>query len=112
MSRSIPDLRADALAIWQAAVEAVRRDRLVRENVRVDGNWLVVGEEVLPLSAIGRIAIVGAGKAGAGMAAGLEAALGPQVMAEKQVGGWLNVPADVIGTIRVPSSRAIHLHAG
>ena len=29
------DLRADALAIWQAAVEAVRSDRLVRDNVRV-----------------------------------------------------------------------------
>ena len=37
------DLRADALAIWQAAVEAVRSDRLVRDNVRVDGDWLHVG---------------------------------------------------------------------
>ena len=33
-------LRADALAIWHAGLAAVRSDRLVRDNVRVDGDWL------------------------------------------------------------------------
>jgi len=49
---------------------------------------------------------VGAGKAGAGMAAGLETALGPHTLESKQLTGWINVPADCVR----PLSR-IHLHA-
>lgn len=105
MPRSTAQLRADALAIWQAAVDAVRSDRLVEENVRVDGDWLVVGDDTFSLSSIGRIAVVGAGKAGAGMAVGLEEALGPRILAEKQVHGWLNVPADCVREL-----GCIHLH--
>src|SRR5205814_2841224 len=55
---------------------------------------------------IGRIAVVGAGKAGAGMATGLAEALGPRVMAEKSVSGWVNVPADCVREV-----GSIHLHA-
>jgi glycerate 2-kinase len=106
MPRSSAQLRADALAIWHAAVEAVRSDRLVKENLRVDGDWLAIGDETLQLSTIGRIAVIGAGKAGAGMAAGLEEALGPRVLAEKQVVGWINVPADCVREM-----ATIHLHA-
>ena len=58
------------------------------------------------ICAIGRIAVVGAGKAGAGMAAGLEAALGEQVLADKHIAGWINVPADCVQQL----SR-VHLHA-
>src|SRR5262245_44864978 len=126
MPRSTAQLRSDALAIWQAAVHAVHSDRLVKDNVRVDGDWLLIGdhssfnpepqatanppsvamsalaagsrlnEQQLRLASIRRIAVVGAGKAGAGMAAGLEEALGPQILAEKQVSSWINVPADCI----------------
>ncbi|MEX2175823.1 MAG: DUF4147 domain-containing protein, partial [Pirellulaceae bacterium] len=99
-------LRSDALAIWQAGVDAVRSDLLVVENVRTRGDSLVVGDERLPLASIGRIVVIGAGKAGAGMAAGLEQALGPHVLAEKQVAGWVNVPADCVRTL-----LRIHLHA-
>src|SRR6185369_6048598 len=106
MSRSTAQFRTDALAIWQAGVEAVRSDRLVKENVRVDGEWLVVGDESLELSKIGRIAVVGAGKAGAGMADGLEEALGPPILAEKRVRGWVNVPADCVREL-----GCVHLHA-
>jgi hydroxypyruvate reductase len=106
MSRTSVQLRTDTLAIWRAAVTAVRSDHLVRENVRIDGDWLVVGEETLRLSSLGRIAVVGAGKAGAGMAAGLEEALGPQVLAAKHVSGWINVPADCVRRL-----SHIHLHA-
>ena len=106
MPRSLAQLRADALAIWHAGVEAVRSDKLVRENVRVDGEWLLIGDESWNLSEIGKIAVVGAGKAGAGMAAGLEAALGPRVLAEKNVAGWINVPADCLRKL-----THIHLHA-
>ena len=124
MTRTTKQLRSDALAIWHAAVEAVRSDRLVMDNVRVDGEWLIVGDEALALSSIGRIAVVGAGKAGAGMAAGLEESLGPEVLTAKQVSGWINVPADcvpsVAGTRSAPSganstrsalASYIHLHA-
>src|SRR6185437_7617306 len=64
--------------------------------VRVNGETLLIADETLDLNAVKRIAVVGAGKAGAGMAAGLLAALGPRLVAEKQVSGWLNVPADCV----------------
>src|SRR5262245_35204909 len=113
MPRPRSQLRYDALAIWHAAVAAVRSDRLVQDNVRVEGEWLHVGDESLELKSIARIAVVGAGKAGAGMAAGLAAALGPQVLAEKQVAGWVNVPADCVPHANPTRERgkAIHLHA-
>ncbi len=99
-------LRRDALAIWQAGVDAVRSDALVRENVHLADDQLDVAGERFDLRAIGRIAVVGAGKAGAGMAAGLEAALGEQVLADKHIAGWINVPADCVQQL----SR-VHLHA-
>lgn len=94
------------MAIWLAGVEAVRSDRLVQGQVRVDGHWLEIAERRFDLTAIRRIVVVGAGKAGAGMAAGFEAALGPRLLVEKQVSGWINVPADCVR----PLAR-IHLHA-
>ena len=105
MSRSHNQLREDALAIWQAGVDAVRSDRLVRECVQVAGSQLLVGDEPIDLPSIRRIAVVGAGKAGAGMAAGLEEALGEPLMKSKELAGWINVPADCTRKL----SR-IHLH--
>src|SRR4051794_2594274 len=104
--KSVSQLRSDALAIWQAGVEAVRSDWLVKENVRIDGDWIVVGDETIELLKIGRIAVVGAGKAGAGMAAGLEQALGSPITHDKHVHGWINVPADCIRQL-----QCVHLHA-
>lgn len=106
MKRTSAQLRNDALAIWQAGVDAVRSDRLVEQNVRVLGDALWIDELELPLAEINRIAVIGAGKAGAGMAAGLEAALGSRLLDEKQVHGWLNVPADCVRPL-----AKIHLHA-
>jgi hydroxypyruvate reductase len=99
-------LRSDALAIWQAAVAAVRSDLLVQQNVRVDRRWLTVAGELFELNSLERIVVVGAGKAGAGMAQGLERAFGEQLLQSKNIAGWLNVPADCVRTL----SR-IHLHA-
>jgi glycerate 2-kinase len=101
----IVPLRDKALQIWQAGVEAVRSDRLVRAALRVEGTDLLVGDEALPLARIGRIVVIGAGKAGAGMAAGVEEALGDRWLEEKQLSGWVNVPNDCVGTL-----RRIHLH--
>src|SRR5450432_2822261 len=90
------DLRRDALDIWRAGLAAVRSDALVRAAVQVRGNELVLPGETLDLARVGRIVVVGGGKAGAGMAAGLEAALTPRILDEKKVRGWLNVPTDCI----------------
>jgi len=57
---------------------------------------LLVGEQRLRLDSIRRIAVVGAGKAGAGMAAAVEEVLGPQLMAAKNLTGWVNVPEDCV----------------
>ncbi|HEY1598352.1 MAG TPA: DUF4147 domain-containing protein [Pirellulales bacterium] len=99
------NLAADALQIWRAGVAAVDSRLLVRNALRVEGDRLFVGHDSYDLKAIRRIVVVGAGKAGAGMAEGVEQALGPRLLAEKQVAGWLNVPADCVRPL-----AAIHLH--
>jgi hydroxypyruvate reductase len=87
-------LVADALAVWRAGVVAVDSQRLVRRAVQVSDETLRVGSESLALDRIRRIVVVGAGKAGAGMAAGLLDSLGPRLCRDKHVCGWVNVPDD------------------
>ena len=70
-------LLADALAIWHAGLAAVRSDQLVRDALHVEGPLLVVGDDEIRLRNVRRIVVVGAGKAGAGMAAAVEEVLGP-----------------------------------
>lgn len=96
MNRSSQQLRDDALAIWRAGVAAVDSRRLVQDNLRVEGDTLHVGDLEFDLRRIGRIAVVGAGKAGAGMAEGVESTLGRAAAEEKQLQGWINVPADCV----------------
>jgi hydroxypyruvate reductase len=106
LRRTSYDLRRDALDIWLAGVAAVKSEPLVRRQVRVEGRKLAIGGKWIDLDRLGRIVVVGAGKAGAGMAAGLEAALGERVMSDTQLTGWVNVPADCTRPL-----RHIHLHA-
>ena len=96
MSRGVEQLRRDATRIWQAGVEAVRSERLIGDVLRVDGQTLIVGDQRIELGSIRRILVIGAGKAGAGMACGVEDALGPELLNDKQVTGWVNVPADCV----------------
>ena len=98
-------LRNHALRIWQAGVDAVRSERLVAGAISIDGSSLIVGDEQIELDSIGRIVVVGAGKAGAGMAAAVEDVLGQKVLKEKHVAGWVNVPDDCLRDL-----SAIHLH--
>lgn len=98
-------LRNDALAIWNAGVEAVRAQRLMHQAMRLEGHWLHAGDQTVDLRAIARLAVVGAGKAGAGMAAAIEEILGPSLLHQKRVTGWVHVPADCLR----PLSH-IHLH--
>ncbi len=84
-------LQEDAIKIWAAGVAAVDSARLVKSVVEVRGEWLHLCGHQMFLNDLGRIAIVGAGKAGARMAAALEKALGPGLVDHKVV-GWVNVP--------------------
>ncbi len=85
--------REHALAIWHAAVDAVRPEPLVRAALEGDG----------ALRDARRVIVVGAGKAGPGMAAGLEAALADRL---DRVEGVLNVPAGMSARL-----TRIRLHA-
>ena len=114
MLRTRQQLRDDALAIWRAGVAAVDSRRLVRENLRRDADTLWLGDEAEPIEAplanLGRVVVVGAGKAGAGMAKGVEEALGEEFMERHDVAGWVNVPADCAAATDGASASRIHLH--
>lgn len=100
----MPLLRDDARAIWQAGVDAVDSTRLVRHAISATQDGLRIADEEYPLAPTARICVVGAGKAGAGMAQGVEEALGETWL--ERVRGWVNVPADCVRPL-----KAIHLHA-
>lgn len=85
--------REHALAIWQAAVDAVRPEPLVEAALRNRDE----------MRAAPRILVVGAGKAGPGMARGLESALADRL---DQVAGLVNVPEGVTSPL-----QRIRLHA-
>lgn len=106
MHRSSEKLHEDALAIWRAGVDAVDARRLVANAIQLSDGQLTVGDVTVRLSDVGRIVVVGAGKAGAGMATGLEDALGSELLVEKKVTGWLNVPENCVKRM-----SHIHLHA-
>ncbi len=111
MPRSAQQLRDDALAIWHAGLAGVRSEQLIRDAVQVEGDHLLVGDEELALDDFERILVVGGGKAGAGMAAGLLEVLGPKIVREKQITGWLNVPADCVRELPTHGAPGITLHA-
>ncbi len=98
-------LRPHARAIWQAGVEAVDSERLVREAAGCSETELSLCGRKIPLADLGRLVVVGAGKAGAGMAAAFEEAVGENVL-QNHVSGWVNVPADCVREL-----KKIHLHA-
>jgi hydroxypyruvate reductase/glycerate 2-kinase len=85
--------REHALQIWQAAVDAVRPEPLVEAAVRADDT----------IRRANRVIVVGAGKAGPGMAVGLEAALVDRL---DRVEGLVNVPAGMSARL-----KRIRLHA-
>jgi hydroxypyruvate reductase len=81
----------DALRVWQAGVDAVRADRVVREQVRWDGRILEIQQTRLDLAHAKRWIIVGAGKAAGGMLEGvLEVLEGTEE--HTRICGWINLP--------------------
>ena len=98
-------LRDDAITIWKAGVESVDSAAAVHRSVLVTGRRLCVAGVDLELARHARIEVIGAGKAGAGMAAGIESTL-LSALPEALLSGWVNVPADCVRSL-----RRIHLHA-
>jgi hydroxypyruvate reductase len=72
-------LREHAGAIFQAGVKAVNPGAAVRRRVRIDGSSLVAGRQAYELTSVGKIRVVGMGKASAAMAQALEERLGHRI---------------------------------
>jgi len=85
--------REHALAIWQAAVDAAKPEPLVEAALKEDES----------IRAAQRVLVVGAGKAGPGMAVGLERALADWL---DRVEGLVNVPAGMTAPL-----KRVRLHA-
>ena len=98
-------LRQQAEAIWRSGVAAVDSETLVRQSIRRQDDRIQICGESFQLDALHRIVVVGGGKAGAGMSAGVEASLSPQQIQAKLT-GWVNVPADCQRSL-----QKIKLHA-
>jgi len=70
------DLALDCVA---AGIDAARPDRVVQDAVSVDGDDLTIGDEAYDLAAHEEVVVLGGGKAGAQVAAALEAVLGDRL---------------------------------
>lgn len=89
------DVRADAIAIQTAAIASVRPESLVARRLTVAaGELLLDGRSFTPAVRIdaGRIAVVGGGKAAAGMAAAVESLLAPAAGDAGRLTGLVSVP--------------------
>lgn len=79
--------RKHALQIFRAALDAADPQRAVLRNLKFDGRTLTAARRRYSLSKFDRIYVLGAGKAGAAMAAAVERLLGRRIS-----GGVVNVP--------------------
>ena len=98
-------LSRDALKIWRAGVAAVGSEQLVHSAAKYDCDNIEFGDFRIRASDVDRVLVVGAGKAGTGMAAALEEIFGPDFGSSQRLEGWVNVPA---GCERSP--EFLHLH--
>jgi glycerate 2-kinase len=73
---NVEKLKCDAIDIFLAGVAAVEPGRAVAEHLSLRGRNLLVGDVQISLESGSRIFVVGAGKAGAPMAAEVERILG------------------------------------
>jgi len=74
-------LRDVAMELVWAALGAVNPARAVARHLRWEPPTLFVGDRPYDLTGVGRVVVIGAGKAGAGMAAAVEALLGDRIAA-------------------------------
>lgn len=76
---SVLRAREDALAIFASGIDAVDPERAIKNHVRLEDNYLVVGKTTIDLSRFARISVMGAGKASAAMAQAMEEILGERL---------------------------------
>ena len=93
-------LREDATAVFRAALEAVDPAAAIRRHLKRLGDRLQVGDRSYDLARLRRLLVVGAGKAGAPMAASVEEVLGNRITA-----GVVTVKAGHGGPTRVVRVR-------
>ncbi len=93
---------SDAVAIWNAGVDAIRAEPLVKREVVVDDQWLTINDRSWHRDEVDRLVVVGAGKAATAMAAGLISSVGSWC----EISGWINVPG---GTQRDLSGIRVHV---
>lgn len=79
MSEAEAKLRKHALAIFRAALQAADPVEAVLRHLRIDGTVLLAGRRRYPLRSFRNIHVIGAGKAGAAMAAAVERLLGRRI---------------------------------
>jgi len=103
-------LAAAARAIWEAGVEAVDSFKLVADQISLDETTLKIAHRRFDLDRFGKLIVVGAGKAGAGMTRGLESRLTEDFLTN-HVRGWVNVPADCVPDSESRRESTITLHA-
>lgn len=84
-------------SIWRAGVQAVDSRILVEQSISITADALTIAGVSIPRDQLRRIEVVGAGKAGAGMAAGVENSLSAIPV---PLSGWVNVPADCVRPLR------------
>jgi glycerate 2-kinase len=89
-----------ALEVLAAALTAVDPYEAVRRSVRRSRDSLIVGERSIDLASVGRVIVVGAGKAGAPMSAAIEDLLQDRISA-----AWVNVK-----TGHAAPTRTIRIH--
>jgi glycerate 2-kinase len=87
----IENMRNDARTIFQAGLGAVEPGAAIRRFVRCKGDELWIDKRMYDLSRFNHLYVVGAGKAGAPMAAALEEILGARITQ-----GLINVKYDHI----------------
>ena len=72
-------LRAAVLDLAEVALAALSPSAGLRRSVRLDGENLIAGGRSYDLAAVGRLVVLGAGKASAEVATALEQMLGPRL---------------------------------
>ncbi len=100
--RPMNRLSHDAREIWDAGVDSVRAQPLIRREVRLDGEFLLMGDHHWNRADFDRILLVGAGKAATEMTSGFVSAASRW----RPISGWINVPG---GTERPIPGVTVHV---
>jgi len=74
-----PDLRNIALEIFHRALAAIDVESVVRAFVRLEGDYVKIGEDAVELSRFKRVNVIAIGKASAPMARAVEKILGDRI---------------------------------